>query len=97
MLDHLVTIKLRHDAPSQSAEAIIAGLRKLPAKINVIKDLTAGVNFSPRSNGHQIGLFVRFLNREDLSTYATHPAHVEVVETLIKPHMEAIHVVDYEF
>ena len=96
MIDHLVTIKIRQDAPTDSVKRIVAALKTLPAAIPEIVELTAGENFSPRSNGHHLGLFVRFHDRKGLATYATHPAHVEVVESLIKPAMEAIHVVDYE-
>jgi hypothetical protein len=42
-------------------------------------------NFAERASGFGLVLFSRFVTRDALASYAVHPAHVKVVDTVIKP------------
>jgi hypothetical protein len=97
VIEHLVFFKLKADAPQAAGDKIVAGLRSLKSEIPEIVDLTAGWNFTERSQGHQIGLVVRLKDRKGLDAYQVHPKHQAVVQTLVKPHVENVLALDYEF
>jgi hypothetical protein len=97
VVEHLVMFKFKVDVADSEMEAAAAGLRALKDKIPGVIHITAGKNFTERSQGHQMGLVVRLKDRDALATYAKHPEHVKVVETLIKPKIENVIAVDYEF
>ncbi len=52
--------------------------------------------FLRSERSYDLVLVSEFLTREDLATYSQHPAHVKVVEEVIKPCLAGIAVVDYE-
>ncbi|WP_132003816.1 Dabb family protein [Mesobacillus foraminis] len=47
-----------------------------------IVDLLQGINFSERSKGYEVGLTVRFEDRDALANYGRHPRHQEIVSYL---------------
>ena len=96
MVEHVVLFKLKPGATEPEKTAAIAALKGLRDQIPGIVDLTCGRNFSERSQGHEIGLVVRFQDRAALEAYIPHPAHRGVVEKHIHPIREAVIVVDYE-
>ena len=96
MVEHIVLFKLKPEASTARKEAMIAALRGLREKVDGIVDLTCGVNFSERNQGHEIGLVVRFRDRAALEAYLPHPAHRGAVEEFIHPIRESAIVVDYD-
>ncbi len=96
MIEHLVLFKLSSTATDEATAAILDGLRALPARIEAIRELSCGRNFSPRGAGYELALRVLFESRADLEAYGVDPAHVELVETWIKPHTDGVVVADYE-
>ncbi|MBI2300488.1 MAG: Dabb family protein [Armatimonadetes bacterium] len=96
MVEHLVLFKLKPDATPQQVDALLAALQRLKDQIDTVRELTCGHNFSDRSNGHQIGLLVRFADRAGLAAYLPHPAHQACVEDYVKPILVDVTVVDYE-
>lgn len=97
MIEHLVFLKLKPHVSNDAELKIIEGLKKLPETIKEIKELSVGKNFSSRNKGFQIGLRVFFENKINLEKYIEHPDHVSVLNEFIKPVLEDIIVVDYEF
>lgn len=97
MVEHLVLFKLKPDVTEDQKEQMIEGLRSLQEKIPGILHLSAGGNFSDRSQGYEIGLSVRFVDRQALDVYIPHPAHRECVDRFITPIKTDVIVVDYEF
>ncbi len=95
MIDHLVFIAVREDAPPEDVEDLISSIRGLRDSVPGVVDLTVGENFSERSGGYTHGLFVRFESREDLQRYMEHPDHLAVVEKLDR--LTNRIVADYEF
>jgi hypothetical protein len=59
-------------------------------------DLSCGPNFSDRAKGYTHGLVIRFRDRAALDAYFPHPAHQNVVQTLINPIRADTLIVDYE-
>lgn len=97
MLEHIVLFKWQENASAEAiAEAIVA-LQEMKGKIPSIVDLSCGENFCDRARGYTHGLVVRFRDREGLEEYQTHPIHQDIVEKLIKPIIDEILAVDYEF
>lgn len=96
MVEHIVLLKWKEDAAPDKIEAAIAGLKTLKEVVPGILDLTCGENFSPRSQGYETALVVRFVDRAALEIYGPHPAHQAVVQSLINPIRLDTIAVDYE-
>lgn len=97
MVDHLVFFKFKPNVSTAQRAEIGKALKALQTVVPGVIEITCGENFTARGQGHQFGLFVRLTDKNALDTYANHPAHREVVESMIKPHTENIIAVDYEF
>ena len=93
MIEHVVLFKFSDEAKISQA---VEKLNALKAKIPQIIEMSAGKNFSDRGQGFQFGLRMLCRSKEDLQTYATHPAHLEVVHEDILPYKEDILVLDFE-
>ena len=96
MVEHVVLFKTTAGATEEQKQRMEAELAALRDKIPGIVDLTVGRNFSTRNQGYDIGLVVRFENREALEVYLPHPAHRGCVDTFVAPIKEDVIVVDYE-
>ena len=59
-----------------------------------LKSMEVGINFTEADRAFDLSLYSTFETKEDLSTYATHPEHLKVVE-LIKSVTTESKVVDY--
>jgi hypothetical protein len=81
MVEHLVFFNLKDGVSAEDRQALMEGLRTLPGQIPEIKYLACGEDFSGRSKGHEIGLVVRFENRDGLNIYQPHPAHLNFVNS----------------
>jgi hypothetical protein len=97
MIEHLVLFKAKSGTPPDRLEAMVKALAALKGQVPGILDISAGENFSARSQGYTHGLFVRFPDRSALDSYQSHPAHQDVVSRHVKPHVEAVLALDYEF
>ena len=95
MIDHLVFVSVRGEAPPEDVEDLISSIRGLKDTVPGVVDLSVGENFSERSGGYTHGIFVRFESVEDLQGYMKHPDHLAVVEKLDR--LTSRIVVDYEF
>ena len=80
MVEHMVLFKMKEGASDEDKQALMAGLRALPAQIPEIRDLCCGIDFSGRSKGHEVGLVVRFDDRAGLDVYQPHPAHLDFID-----------------
>jgi hypothetical protein len=96
MIEHVVLFKTTGTATEEQKQRAVTELRGLKEKIPGIVDLSVGRNFSNRSQGFEIGLVVRFRDREALEAYLPHPAHRGCVDAYINPIREDVIVVDYE-
>jgi len=94
--DHLVLFKLKPEATDEQKQAALKALKSLKESVPGVLDLSAGLNFSERSQGFEIGLLVRFSDRAALEAYGPHPAHQAVVRDYINPIKADVIVVDYE-
>lgn len=96
MVEHLVLFKTTPEATEAQKDAMIEALGSLKEKIPGILDLSVGRNFSDRSQGFDIGLLVRFVDRAALEVYLPHPEHRGAVDRFVAPIKADVIVVDYE-
>lgn len=96
MIMHLVLFKWKDEASPEAINAVMDALQGMKGKIPEILELSCGENFSERSQGFQHGLVVQLSDRTALDSYAKHPDHQEIVQTLIKPIVADVLALDYE-
>ncbi len=94
--DHLVLFKLKPEATTEQKSDALNALKTLKEAVPGVVDLSVGINFSDRSQGFEIGLFVRFTDRAALEAYGPHPAHQAVVRDFINPIKADVIVCDFE-
>jgi len=95
MIKHIVFFKLE-DNSETNKEAIKARIMGMKGKIDLLKHIEVGVNFSPEERAFDLALVTDFETKEDLQAYAIHPLHVEVV-TFLKSINTVTKVVDYVY
>jgi hypothetical protein len=69
-------------------------IRAFGGRIPGLIDVAVGENFSPRGQGYTFAGLMRFTDRAACDAYATHPAHLELLEWLI-PLIEPVEL-DFE-
>ena len=83
VLRHIVLFSFRPDVSAAERAAILGAIRGLKADVPALRSLEMGENGSPaRAQGYTHVLIETFDDRAGLSEYATHPAHVPVLERL---------------
>jgi len=95
MVEHLVWFKLKEGITQDEKATLMQSLRDLKDQVPDILHLAVGEDFSGRSRGFQIGLVVRFPNREALGIYAPHPNHLAFIEKC-KPLWVDVQALDFE-
>jgi hypothetical protein len=85
MLRHIVLMTLKADAPPETATTIAEALRTLPAQIPSIRGYEVGVDLGLSPGNATIGVVARFEDEAGFREYQDHPAHLAVIDTLIRP------------
>ncbi|GGC75153.1 hypothetical protein GCM10007216_02190 [Thalassobacillus devorans] len=96
MIEHIVLVKFSQETTNGQKQELIRRTLELKNIIPGIVDIQQGINFSDRSQGYEVGLTVRFKDRESLENYGPHPAHQEIVTYLKQIGMEDSIIVDFE-
>lgn len=96
MIVHIVMFKFKEENKAQNLEKVEKELKALLEKIDVLKSIEVGIDFNQSDRAFDLSLYSTFATKEDLQTYAVHPAHQEVVQ-LIKSVTSESKVVDYIF
>ena len=98
VIKHIVMFKFKKFAESNdklgNTHLLKSYLEALPAKINEIKFLQVGVNFSEATVAYDLVLISEFFSKEALSSYQQHPEHIKVADFVGKV-CESRVVVDY--
>jgi hypothetical protein len=95
MVKHIVFMKLK-DNSDQNKHIVKEKIMSMKGKIDVLKHIEVGLNFSPEERAYDLALVTEFDSKEDLKTYATHPEHMLVIAYL-KSTVTVTKVVDYEY
>ena len=77
------------EATSDAVDAMLAALRRLPARIPTILRIEVGRQLASLDDGRNayIGGLVEFASEDDYRAYAKDPAHIAVIKDYILPHM----------
>jgi len=95
MIKHIVFFKLE-DNSDEHKKLVRDKIMSMKGKIDILKNIEVGINFSPEERAYDLSLISDFESCEDLSAYAIHPLHVEVIKYL-KSKNTITKVVDYEY
>jgi hypothetical protein len=85
VLTHIVLITAAPDTTEEQVEAIVAGLRSLPAEIDEIRTYEVGRDLGLAEGNATVAIQATFTSPDDLEAYVVHPAHQKVVTELIRP------------
>ena len=97
MVKHMIIwkLKLTGEELEEQKKLIKNGLEGLAGKIPGMTDIHVQIENLPTSNADMM-LDSTFESPEALKGYSTHPEHVHVAETYIRPYIETRLCVDYE-
>ncbi len=95
MVTHIVMFKFKSENKTDNLHKTKEMLEGLAQKVPSLKSMEVGIDFLQSDRSFDLVLTSMFEDRNGLSEYATHPAHLEVV-TFIKEVTEMAKVVDYE-
>jgi hypothetical protein len=85
MLRHVVLLRFKPETTDQQRQAMVDGLRSLPAQIPEIRGYEVDLDAQLRETNFDAGLVALFDDATAFRTYLEHPAHVKVVTELIAP------------
>ena len=83
MVIHLFAFRWKPDVTPAHKTRALSEIQALQGQIPGLLETFAGVNFSPRSQGHAFGGIMKFTDRAALEAYATHPAHQALLSWLM--------------
>ncbi len=99
MIKHIVMWDIKNEHEGKGKHELMLELKKelesLKSKIEEIKHIEVGLNFSGSDAACDVVLYSEFNSREDLKIYQEHPEHVKIAGFVGKIRISR-HVVDYE-
>ena len=93
MVKHIVMFKLK-EKTVENLETAVSTLRGLDGKIESLRFIEVGVDLKESERSYDLVLTTHFDDQEGLSAYASHPAHLPVIQTMRNLCSNSI-VVDY--
>ena len=94
MIVHIVMFDFKDENKKEVIVKAKTMLEALVEKIEPLLSMEVGVDFNGSERAMDLSLISTFETKEGLSTYATHPAHLEAV-AFIKENAILSKVVDY--
>lgn len=94
MFIHIFGFRWKTHATDEEKARAAREIRAFQSVIPGLIDVAAGENTSPRGQGYTFAGLMRFTDRAACDAYATHPAHVALLEWLI-PLIEPVEL-DFE-
>lgn len=95
MVKHIVFLKLEENS-DEHKKIVKDKLMSMKGKIEVLKNIEVGINFSKEERAYDVSLITDFQTKEDLQSYAINPLHVKIIDYL-KSVNTISKVVDYEY
>ena len=99
MIEHVVLCKTTRSFTVEEKTSICNQIKQIPGVLSI----TVGANYTTRGLEYNTGIVVRLTSKEAEVAYQTHPIHVSVRDSIIKPLIDKgtdgtppILVVDYE-
>ena len=96
MVKHVILWELKEEYKTDSVkEGIKTGLESLLGKIEGLVEIRVQISALPSSNA-DVMLYSVFEDETALKAYATHPEHVYVADTFVRPFTETRLCLDFE-
>ncbi|MEE1002467.1 MAG: Dabb family protein [Acutalibacteraceae bacterium] len=96
MIKHIILWTLKDEAKTKEIKlGIKEGLEGLKGKIPGLVDIKVNIDSLASSNA-DLMLDSTFESEEALKNYSTHPAHVEVADTKVRPYTAIRSCLDFE-
>ena len=95
-LRHVVLFTFKSTSSAKSVDSVVKAFNKLYGSVPQVKKMEWGLNMSPEhlDQGFTHCFVLTFSSEKDLASYQLHPAH-KAFQTILKPHMDKVFVVDY--
>ena len=95
-LKHVVLFTFKASSSKASVDSVVKAFNHLYGTVPQLKNMEWGLNMSPEhlDQGFTHCFSLTFSNEKDLADYQLHPAH-KAFQTILKPHMDKVFVVDY--
>ena len=94
MFIHIFGFRWKEHATNADKDRAAREIRSFQGRIPGLIDVAAGENLSPRGQGYTFAGLMRFEDRAACDAYATHPAHLALLEWLV-PLIEPVEL-DFE-
>ncbi len=95
MVKHIVFFKLEDNSQAH-CEVVRNRLLTMREHIEVLQNIEVGINFAKEERAYDLALLTDFKSQEDLTIYAKHPFHQDII-TFIKSVAISSKVVDYKY
>lgn len=95
MLRHVALFRWKPETTAADVSKIEAALHQLPSKIPCILSYRYGRDLGVVDGNADFALVADFADQEGLATYANHPDHLAVIESLIHPIMAQREAIQY--
>lgn len=95
-LRHVVLFTFKAGSTQEEVAGVVRSFNSLHGRVPQVKQMEWGRNISPEGldQGFTHCFVLTFASEKDLAEYQAHPAHKEF-QTVLKPHMDRVFVVDY--
>lgn len=93
MIEHTVTLRLKHPAGSLEEAFFLAAAAEL-ARLPGVRDFAIRRQVSSKID-HTFGITMRFVTQADYDAYTTHPDHTAFVETRWLPEVASFQESDF--
>jgi hypothetical protein len=94
MVIHTFAFRWMPGVTDDQKQHVIASIRQLQGQIPGLQETWVGTNFSPRSQGYELGGVMKFPDRAALEAYSGHPVHQQLLSWLM-PLIDPVEV-DFE-
>lgn len=95
-LRHVVLFTFKATSSKASVDSVVKAFNSLYGSVPQVKKMEWGLNMSPEhlDQGFTHCFVLTFRSEKDLADYQQHPSH-KAFQTILKPHMDRVFVVDY--
>lgn len=94
MIIHTFAFRWKAGVREDQKARAITEIRALQGQVPGLLETWVGINFSPRSQGYELGGAMKFSDRTALDAYSGHPVHQKLLQWLM-PLIDPIEV-DFE-
>ena len=93
---HIVLLRWQEGTDRAAHDAVVDGLRALPAHIDTIRNYVVGTDARVNEGNYDLAVVADFDDEAGYLTYRDHPAHRKVIDERITPILAARAAVQHE-